>query len=169
MNVFVAIPALRTDIPEIPLFRLFVTLQAGYGCMGSFQREGRRIVFLKSVGRTLKTFCRMTLGAIRFYSPVGKLVLVVIQMAIGTSVMFEGSRIAGFMAGFAGYSKMLVFKNVTCFGMIKSVEGFNIPERFIGMATGTIISEFIFVRIFMAVFAGLILNALELLVFLTFF
>ena len=81
MNVFMAINASFTDIPETPPCRLLMTRKTRGGQMGTFQLKISLIMFFNRIRATAKVIDGMTFRTIRTYTVPDKFSSMVIAMA----------------------------------------------------------------------------------------
>lgn len=163
MNIFMAIYTTVSDICEFPaLLRIFFMTGKTRCCqVGSVEFEVARIVPFDGIGRLVETKNSMAIGAIGHNTRFLKISLVIIGVAIGATACPNGIGVVGFMTFFAINIPVFAFQFIIGFIMIESVDALDLVERLLGMAVGTILPELVFMNIFMAVDAALVLNTFE--------
>jgi hypothetical protein len=107
----------------------------------------------------------MALGTIRGNPAFNKLTPVVISMTISTAIVLQGISELCFMAFFAVYDKMLVFKLKISFVMIEVFQPADNLKRLLAMALTAVLPVFILMRIFMTTGTVGVGNSAELLKF----
>ena len=86
MTVF----AINSNTPEIPVLLFFMTFKTGYCLVAPFEWKCTLIVLLQRKGEKIKAFYIVAFGAIGRNSFRGKLVFMVIGMAIGAFCRLKG-------------------------------------------------------------------------------
>lgn len=122
VDIFMAIMATDPNAPEIPPVGFFMADKTGGGNMCSLKGENALVVLFNGIGEQVKTPRIMAGGTVRANTVFLKLSVMIILMAIGTTVMFQRIRQGCFVARFAGYCFMLVFKFISSFIMIEIVQ-----------------------------------------------
>ena len=150
--VVVTIDAFFADLPEFPF--LLILLMAGKtrrSRMRPGQGESGAVMVGNGVVADLESIDRMAFGAIRRDHPAGgKLVVVVVLMAVRTLKMGQGVEEIMGMAFFAIDRLVLAFQFESGHVVVEIIRHAGDPEGLFIMAIGALIAEFAFVGILMA-------------------
>lgn len=166
MNVFMTIDATTANIPEVPFYRSLMAGKAGRGQVGPVQGKPAGVMLFNGKTRAGKSFIRMAIGAVGLFFRGGKLILVVVVVAIHTFVMRKRIRIACFMAGIAIDITMFPLQLKVGEGMVEIGRLFYRMKRHFGMALDAVLAKAVVVDVGMTAGAIVVGNTRKFLEFL---
>jgi hypothetical protein len=161
VNILVTIAAMCADIPEAPFIALFMAGNTGCRKVAAFKFEGSLVVLFNGIGRSREPVhgvTRCTIGC----NPVRcKLTCVIIGMTIGTMREFHCIGEPCLVAFPAIDRLMLSFQPEIGPVVVEIVDRPDRCEPRFSVALGAVRSEFVRMRILVAIVATSVFNTLE--------
>lgn len=154
VNVFMTRYTTPVKTGKSPLFSFFVAGEARRCSMCSFQLKIGLVVLFDGEKCFLKTSFVVAVFTIRSRIFLCELPLVVILMAVGTTLVLYGCGVVGFVAFFAIQFLMFAYKSKVGFVVVEVAFIFQRQKRSFGMAFCAVLTKFVFMNVFVAIGAG---------------